>query len=54
VFFCNRPIDVADPALIDIAPTALKLFGISPPAHMEGTPLFAGVPAEGRPDERAR
>jgi predicted AlkP superfamily phosphohydrolase/phosphomutase len=54
VFFCNRPIDVADPALIDIAPTALKLFGISPPAHMEGTPLFAGAPAEGRPDERAR
>jgi predicted AlkP superfamily phosphohydrolase/phosphomutase len=40
VFFCNRPIDVEDPALIDIAPTALTLFGIDPPAHMEGKPLW--------------
>jgi predicted AlkP superfamily phosphohydrolase/phosphomutase len=40
VFFCNRPIDVDDPALIDIAPTALQLFGIEPPAHMEGRPLW--------------
>ena len=31
VLFCNRPIDEADPALIDIAPTALRLFGIEPP-----------------------
>ena len=34
------PIDEADPALIDIAPTALRLFGIEPPAYMEGKPLF--------------
>jgi predicted AlkP superfamily phosphohydrolase/phosphomutase len=47
VFFCNRPIDVDDPALIDIAPTALKLFGIEPPAHMEGRPLFTDLPPEG-------
>ena len=40
VFFCNRPIDRQDPALIDIAPTALELFGLQPPAHMEGRPLF--------------
>jgi bisphosphoglycerate-independent phosphoglycerate mutase (AlkP superfamily) len=40
VLFCSRPIDEADPALIDIAPTALRLFGIEPPAYMEGTPLF--------------
>lgn len=39
VFFCNRPVDADDPALIDIAPTALTLFGIRPPAHMDGTPL---------------
>ena len=39
VFFCNRRIDAEDPALIDIAPTALKLFGIEPPAHMDGQPL---------------
>ena len=41
VLFCNRPIDATDPALIDIAPTALHLFGIEPPAHMEGKVLMA-------------
>ncbi len=39
VFFCNRSIDSPDPALIDIAPTALRLFGIEPPAYMDGRPL---------------
>jgi predicted AlkP superfamily phosphohydrolase/phosphomutase len=39
VLFCNRAIDEQDPALIDIAPTALRLFGIEPPAHMDGRPL---------------
>jgi len=28
-----------DPALIDIAPTALRLFGIEPPTYMDGRPL---------------
>jgi predicted AlkP superfamily phosphohydrolase/phosphomutase len=41
VLFCNRPIDSDDPALIDIAPTALQQFGIAPPAYMDGKPLFA-------------
>ena len=40
VFFCSRAIARKDPALIDIAPTALKLFGLDPPAHMEGAPLL--------------
>ena len=39
VFFCNRSIESTDPALIDIAPTALGLFGIEPPAYMDGRPL---------------
>jgi predicted AlkP superfamily phosphohydrolase/phosphomutase len=39
VFFCNRSIDAEEPALIDIAPTALRLFGIDPPAYMDGRPL---------------
>ncbi len=40
VFFCNQVIDDDDPALIDIAPTALRLFGLKPPAYMDGKPLF--------------
>ena len=39
VFFCNRRTATEDPALIDIAPTALRLFGIEPPPHMDGQPL---------------
>jgi predicted AlkP superfamily phosphohydrolase/phosphomutase len=39
VFFCNRATTTDDPALIDIAPTALRLFGIDPPAHMDGRAL---------------
>jgi predicted AlkP superfamily phosphohydrolase/phosphomutase len=39
VFFCNRRVDTEDPALIDIAPTALRLFGVEPPAYMDGRPL---------------
>ena len=47
VFFCNHPIDRDDPALIDIAPSALELFGLEPPAHMDGKPLFDGAPKAG-------
>jgi predicted AlkP superfamily phosphohydrolase/phosphomutase len=39
VFFCNRHTGTEDPSLVDIAPTALRLFGIDPPAHMDGRPL---------------
>jgi predicted AlkP superfamily phosphohydrolase/phosphomutase len=39
IFFCNRSSDTKEPALIDIAPTALRLFGIEPPAYMDGRPL---------------
>jgi hypothetical protein len=47
VLFSSRPIDAADPALVDIAPTALRLFGIDPPSYMEGQPLFRAS-TEGR------
>jgi predicted AlkP superfamily phosphohydrolase/phosphomutase len=40
VFFCTRRIERDDPALIDIAPTALRLFGLEPPPYMEGRSLF--------------
>ena len=41
VLFCSHKIDDDDPALIDIAPTALQLFGVNVPPHMEGKPLFS-------------
>ncbi|MDX1578844.1 MAG: alkaline phosphatase family protein, partial [Gemmatimonadota bacterium] len=40
VFFSDTRIDREDPALIDIAPTALWLFGLEPPAHIDGQNLF--------------
>jgi predicted AlkP superfamily phosphohydrolase/phosphomutase len=43
VLFCNRAIESTDPALIDIAPTALHLFGIEPPGYMEGKVLMGGA-----------
>jgi predicted AlkP superfamily phosphohydrolase/phosphomutase len=39
VFFCNRTIESDQPSLVDIAPTALRLFGIEPPRYMDGRPL---------------
>lgn len=39
VFFCNRQVANADLSLVDIAPTALRLFGVEPPAHMDGRPF---------------
>ncbi len=41
VFFCNREIEASDPAIIDIAPSVLRLFGQKVPAHMDGKLLFA-------------
>jgi predicted AlkP superfamily phosphohydrolase/phosphomutase len=41
VLFCDRPIDRDDPSLLDIAPTALWLFGVEPPAFMDGKVLFS-------------
>jgi predicted AlkP superfamily phosphohydrolase/phosphomutase len=37
VVFCNRTIDeTRDLSIVDIAPTALTLFGLEPPAYMDG------------------
>ncbi|MFH2002717.1 MAG: alkaline phosphatase family protein [Planctomycetota bacterium] len=46
IFFCNRPINTNKPALMDIGPTTLKLFGVTIPPHMDGVPLFDGSPWE--------
>jgi hypothetical protein len=41
VFWCNRKIAISDPALIDVAPTVLDLFGVEVPRYMQGRALFA-------------
>jgi len=40
VLFSNRRIDAADPGIEDMAATALRLFGIDPPAWMDGKPVL--------------
>ncbi|MFH1763520.1 MAG: alkaline phosphatase family protein [Gemmatimonadota bacterium] len=40
VLFCNRPVRGETPSLVDIAPSALWLFGLKPPAYMDGHVLF--------------
>ena len=40
IIISNRKMTKADPALIDIAPTVLKLFGLPIPAEMDGKPVF--------------
>lgn len=47
VLFASRKIDRDDPALVDVAPTVLRLFGLDPPAHMDGKPLYEEAFARG-------
>lgn len=41
VLFSNQKIDATDPGIEDMAPTALKLFGVQVPQWVEGKPLLA-------------
>ncbi len=40
IFFCNLNINTKTPAIIDIAPTVLELFGLEAPKHMDGRSLI--------------
>jgi len=40
VLFSDTPINTDTPNLMDLGPTALKLFGTDVPANMQGQPLF--------------
>jgi predicted AlkP superfamily phosphohydrolase/phosphomutase len=40
VLFSNRKVQAENPGIEDMAPTALDLFGIQPPAWMEGRSVF--------------
>lgn len=40
IFFSNKKINTSTPSIVDIAPTALELFGVNPPSHMDGHSLI--------------
>ncbi len=40
VLFSNRKLNLDDPDIVDLAPTALDLFGIEKPAYMDGKSLL--------------
>jgi predicted AlkP superfamily phosphohydrolase/phosphomutase len=40
IFFCNHPINTKSPSIVDIAPTAMELFGLKVPDHMDGQSLL--------------
>jgi predicted AlkP superfamily phosphohydrolase/phosphomutase len=44
VLFCNRKIAEEKPAIVDVAPTILKLFGLALPGHLDGKPWTVTVP----------
>jgi predicted AlkP superfamily phosphohydrolase/phosphomutase len=47
VLFCNRKIADEKPAIVDVAPTVLKLFGLALPGHLDGKPWTVTVSAAG-------
>jgi predicted AlkP superfamily phosphohydrolase/phosphomutase len=51
ILFCNRPVETANPRLIDVAPTVLSLFGIPVPDHMDGKAMVIGDAAARKPRE---
>ena len=45
VLFCNRKITVEKPAIVDVAPTILKLFGLALPSYFDGKAWAVGASA---------
>ncbi len=44
VVFCNRDFQAEDPGIEDMAPTAMRLFGYTPPANMDGNDIGVETP----------
>ena len=40
ILLSNHPIHTEDPAIVDLAPTILTVFGLKTAPHMEGRPLL--------------
>jgi predicted AlkP superfamily phosphohydrolase/phosphomutase len=46
VLFSSLKLNAPSPSIMDVAPTVLELFGLEPPAHMDGRTLLAKTPAQ--------
>lgn len=46
VLFSNRKIAIEKPAIVDVAPTVMKLFGLELPAYFDGKPWAVGAAVE--------
>jgi hypothetical protein len=46
VLFSNRKITVEKPAIVDVAPTIMKLFGLALPSYFDGKPWAVGEPTK--------
>ena len=53
VMFCDQPINTETPNLMDLAPTALRLFGLKIPPYMQGQALFGDRKPDPAPPEPA-
>ncbi len=49
VLFCNRKIADEKTAIVDVAPTVLKLFGLALPGHLDGKPWTVAQPTVAKP-----
>jgi predicted AlkP superfamily phosphohydrolase/phosphomutase len=52
VLFSNRKIAEEEPAIVDVAPTILKLFGLGLPAHLDGKPWMLTPNRNSKVEER--
>ena len=43
VLFCNHQISDEKPAIVDVSPTVLKLFGLALPGYLDGKPWTVDI-----------
>jgi len=53
VLFSSRKLNTDKPSIMDIAPTALALFGVAPPGHMDGRVLIETAKSPDVKDKKA-
>jgi predicted AlkP superfamily phosphohydrolase/phosphomutase len=54
ILFCNHKINTESPAIIDIAPTILNLFGMDIPHHMDGQNLIDTENISSKPEKKGK